>query len=65
MSRRAQHRPENTVRVQFEATRMSERVMADAYEHVVPVRQRRCRPGTVAPPEAPAAEAKSAPPFRR
>jgi hypothetical protein len=51
MGRRTQDRPERTVRVQFEATRLSERVMAEAYEQVAPIHRRRCRSASSTPPE--------------
>jgi hypothetical protein len=46
MGRRTQDRPERTVRVQFEATRLSERVMVEAYEQIVSIHRRRCRPAS-------------------
>ena len=57
MVRRTPQRPEDTVRVQFETTRLSERVMAEADEQVVPLRQRRCRPSTQPPSGTPAVDA--------
>ena len=50
MGRRMQDRPERTVRVQFEATRLSERVMVEAYEQIVSIHRRRCRPASPASP---------------
>jgi hypothetical protein len=45
MTRRSQGRSDRAVRVSFEITRLSERVMAEVYEQLLPIRQRRHRPG--------------------
>ena len=49
MARRGQSRSDRAVRVSFETTRLSERVMAEVYEQLVPIRQRRHRPGLPPP----------------
>ena len=52
MGRRTQDRPQVRVRVHFETTRLSGCVLAQAYEHVTPIRQHRRRPIPSAPDEA-------------
>jgi hypothetical protein len=44
MARCKQSRSDQTVRVSFETSRLSERVMAEVYERLVPVLQRRRPP---------------------
>jgi hypothetical protein len=65
MGRRMQDRPERTVRVQFEATRLSERVMVEAYEQIVSIHRRRCRPACSTPPEEAAVLSPVSTPTRR
>ena len=65
MGRRTQDRPERTVRVQFEATRLSERVMAEAYEQVAPIHRRRCRSAPSTLPEEAAVPFPVSTPARR
>jgi hypothetical protein len=65
MGRRTQDRPERTVRVQFEATRLSERVMAEAYEQVAPIHRRRCRPASSVSSEEAAVPSPVSTPTRR
>ena len=52
MGRRAQDHPQVRVRVHFETTRLSGGVLAQAYEHVTPIRQHRRQPIPSAPDEA-------------
>jgi hypothetical protein len=53
MARRKQGRSDQTVRVSFEITRLSECVMIEVYEQLLPLVQRRPRPlGETAKPTA-------------
>lgn len=51
MARRAREWSEAKVRVDFEATRLSERVLVQAYEQVTPIRRHRWRSGLSATDE--------------
>lgn len=44
MARRRQDRSDHAVRVSFEISRLSERVMIEVYEQLLPILQRRHRP---------------------
>ena len=44
MARRKTCRSDRAVRVSFEISRLSERIMIDVYEQVLPISQRRPRP---------------------
>ena len=65
MGRRMQDRPECMVRVQFEATWLNERVMAEAYEQVAPIHRRHCRSASLMPLEEAAVPLPVSTPARR
>ena len=44
MARRKTCRSDRSVRVSFEISRLSERIMIDVYEQVLPISRRRLRP---------------------